>query len=107
MSNPRFVPVADVSSLAPGQGRTVEWRGRRFALWNLDGQFYAIDDDCPHRGGPLGAGVLDRGLVHCPLHGWGFDPKTGACEANPARPVACHPTRVEAGQVWIALPDAP
>ena len=104
MISPTYVPVAPVDSLPPGQGRTVEHRGRRFALWNLDGRFYAIDDDCPHRGGPLGAGILDQGLVHCPLHGWAFDPRTGACTSNPARPVACHDTKVENGQVWIALP---
>jgi nitrite reductase (NADH) small subunit/3-phenylpropionate/trans-cinnamate dioxygenase ferredoxin subunit len=98
-----FVSVADASSLAPGQGRTVEVRGRKFALWNVDGQFFALDDDCPHRGGPLGAGVLEDGKVYCPLHGWAFDAKTGACLSNPARPVACHPTRVQDGQVWIEI----
>ena len=98
-----FFPVADISSLAPGEGRTVEVRGRRFALWNINGTFHAIDDDCPHRGGPLGAGVLQDGRVHCPLHGWAFDPATGACLSNPSKPVACHPVRVEAGQVWIGL----
>lgn len=96
-----FVAVADVASLAPGQGRTVEVRGRRFALWNVDGEFCALDDDCPHRGGPLGAGVLENGQVFCPLHGWAFDAKTGACANNPARPVACHRTQVREGQVWI------
>ena len=98
-----FVAVAEVSSLAPGEGRTVEVRGRRIALWNVEGQFHAIDDVCSHRGGPLGAGVLDGGRVYCPLHGWAFDPVTGACFSNPARPVACMPTRVENGQVWVEL----
>ncbi len=96
-----FHAVADVDSLAPGQGRTVEVRGRRFALWNLGGRFYAIDDECPHRGGPLGAGVLQAGRVYCPLHGWAFDPTSGACLSNPSRPVSCYPTKVEGGQVWI------
>ncbi len=98
-----YHPVANVDSLPPGTGRTVEVHGRRFALWNIDGEFHAIDDDCPHRGGPLGAGVLQDGQVHCPLHGWAFDPKTGACLSNPARPVHCHPVKIEAGQVWIAF----
>lgn len=99
-----FVAVADVASLPPGKGRTIEVRGRRYALWNLDGEFLAIDDDCPHRGGPLGAGVLENGSVYCPLHGWEFDLRTGACRSNPARPVATHATKVEGGQVWIAVP---
>jgi nitrite reductase (NADH) small subunit/3-phenylpropionate/trans-cinnamate dioxygenase ferredoxin subunit len=98
-----YVAVAEAASLAPGEGRTVEIRGRRIALWNVGGRFHAMDDTCPHRGGPLGAGVLDGGQVHCPLHGWAFDPVTGACLTNPSRPVACHPTRVADGQVWVAL----
>lgn len=98
----QFHPVAEIESLSPGEGRTVEIQGRRFALWNLDGEFVAIDDACPHRGGPLGAGVLQDGRVYCPLHGWAFDPRTGACLSNPERPVACHPTKVEDGKVWIS-----
>ncbi|MBX3746366.1 MAG: Rieske (2Fe-2S) protein [Verrucomicrobiae bacterium] len=98
-----FVAVAQADSVAEGEGRTVEVRGRRFALWRVEGAFHAIDDACPHRGGPLGAGVLQDGRVHCPLHGWAFDPRTGACLSNPERPVACYPTKVEDGVVWIDL----
>lgn len=102
-----FVAVADVVSLSPGEGRTVEVRGRRFALWNVEGLFYAIDDTCPHRGGPLGAGIFENGQVYCPLHGWAFDPKTGACFSNPNRPVRSYPTRVDAGQVWVQIDPSP
>ena len=98
-----FVPVADVASLPAGQGRTVHVKGREFAVYNLDGEFYAMDDQCPHRGGPLGAGVLEDGRVYCPLHGWAFDLKTGACLSNPERPVRFYPTRVQDGQVQICV----
>lgn len=98
-----FIAVADAASLPPGKGRTVEVRGRRFAVWNVDGLFHAIDDTCPHRGAPLGAGVLENGKVYCPLHGWEFDVKTGACHSNPARPVKTYPAKEENGQVWIAI----
>lgn len=96
-----FVAVAEIASLPPGKGRTVEVRGKRFALWNVDGKYCAIDDDCPHRGGPLGAGLLEGGKVYCPLHGWAFDVQTGACLSNPSRPVARYHTKVENGMVWI------
>ena len=98
-----FVSVADAGSLKPGHGRTVHAQGCEFALYNLDGQFYAIDDKCPHRGGPLGAGTLQDGQLFCPLHGWAFDPKTGACLTRPDRPVKSYPTRVQDGQVQICL----
>ena len=101
-----FVFVAEVASLPPGKGRTVEVRGHRFALWNRDGEFLAIDDDCPHRGASLGAGIMDGGQVYCPLHGWAFDPKTGACSSNPARPVKCHRVKVEDGKVYLGIGEA-
>lgn len=98
-----FVPVADAASLAPGNGRSVHVRGRQFAIWNLNGQFYCIDDECPHRGGPLGAGTMQDGEVFCPLHGWGFDVRTGACSNRPDRPVKTYPARVINGQVEIQV----
>jgi nitrite reductase/ring-hydroxylating ferredoxin subunit len=100
---PQFVPVATVESLPPGHGRTVHVQGREFALWNLEGQFYCLDDACPHRGGPLGAGTLEDGEVFCPLHGWGFDVRTGDCKLRPDRPAKTYPTRVVNGEVEILV----
>src|SRR5678816_1911541 len=88
-----FISVGEAASFKPGTGRTVHVRGRDLAVYHLEGEFFALDDQCPHRGGPLGAGVLDRGEVVCPLHGWGFDPRTGACRVRPDRPVRTYPTR--------------
>ena len=96
-----FHNAAEASSLPPGTGRTVEICGRRFALFNLDGAFHALDDACSHRKAPLGAGSVEAGHVYCPMHGWCFDIRTGACESNPERPVNTYPTRVEAGEVQI------
>ena len=98
-----YIFAADPASLPRGTGRTVHIQGREFALYNLDGEFFAIDNECPHCGGPLGAGVLENGEVFCPLHGWAFDLKTGACRSNPDRPVKSHPVRLRNGQVQIAI----
>ena len=102
-----FVAVLEVASLATGQGRTVHVRGREFAVFNLDGEFYAIDNTCPHKGGPLGAGTLEDEQVFCPLHGWAFDVKSGGCLTRPDRPVRSYPTRVQDGQVQIDLSANP
>lgn len=104
---PSLIPIAEVESLPPGRARTVEVRGRRFALANVEGRFYAVADRCPHRGGPLGAGYLDGCILHCPLHGWGFDVTTGACDIRPDQPVACQPVQVRDGWVWLAVADPP
>ena len=98
-----FISVADAASIPPGEGRTVHVNGHDFALWNLGGQFYCIEDQCPHRGGPLGAGNMEDGEIFCPLHGWGFDVRTGACTTRPDRPVKTFLARVVDGQVQICV----
>lgn len=72
-----FVKVAHTSEILTGQGKCVEVEGKRIAIFNVDGSYYAIDDVCPHQGGPLGEGELDGTVVTCPWHGWEFDVTTG------------------------------
>ena len=55
---PGYVKVARTSEVTPGQAKMVEVEGKKIALFNVDGSFYAIDDTCTHRGGPLSEGVL-------------------------------------------------
>lgn len=98
---PTFHPAASVDSLAPGEGRTVEIDGSRFALFNVGGEFHAIEDACPHRGAPLGAGFIEETRVYCPMHGWCFEITTGQCVSNPERPVRTYPVHVENGEVGI------
>jgi nitrite reductase/ring-hydroxylating ferredoxin subunit len=49
------------------------------AVFNVGGEFYAIDNSCPHRGGPLGEGELEDCIVTCPWHEFRFDVRTGKC----------------------------
>jgi nitrite reductase (NADH) small subunit len=98
-----YVEVADVDSVAEGAGRSVEVRGRRFALFRSEGRFHLVDDLCPHRGASLGAGWFERGEVFCPLHGWAFNVATGACSTRPDRPVRSYRTMIHQGQVWAAI----
>lgn len=57
--------------------------GREIALFNLNGSIYALDNLCPHMGGPLGEGEIENSIVTCPWHGWQFDIRTGICENMP------------------------
>ena len=79
-----FVKVAKTSEVAPGQGRMVEVGSKKIALFNIDGAFYAIDDTCTHRGGPLSEGVLNGKEVTCPWHGAVFNVTTGEVLGPPA-----------------------
>lgn len=103
---PHAFHVADADSLPPGSHRTVECNGRRIAVFNLEGTFYAIDDACPHRGASLAEGWCENGQVLCPLHGWAFDVRSGQCLTRPDRPVATYQAEVRNGQVWLTVPPS-
>jgi len=72
-----FVPVASTDELPPGGRKTVAVAGREIAIFNIAGAFYAIENTCPHQGGPLGEGWLEGTIVSCPWHAWCFDVRTG------------------------------
>ncbi|MGI9288534.1 MAG: Rieske 2Fe-2S domain-containing protein, partial [Pseudomonadales bacterium] len=74
--------VADADELPEGRVKTVTAGIHSMALTHIDGEFTAMDNRCPHQGGPLGEGSIERGAdkqcwLRCPWHGWDFDPKTG------------------------------
>ena len=96
--------VADVAEVGDGQARVVEVDGRSVAVFNVAGHFYAIDNVCPHRGGPLGEGDVEGAIVVCPWHGWRWDVTTGANANNPAVKMACFPVSVDNGAVFVELP---
>lgn len=97
-----FVSVARVDDVAPGKAKEIQVNGRRIALFNVDGAFYACDDECPHVGFSLAEGDLDGAKVVCFGHGWGFDLATGACDAAPAE-VQVYPVQIVDGCVQIQV----
>ncbi|NHB77633.1 nitrite reductase small subunit NirD [Rhodobacter calidifons] len=68
-----------------------------------DDRVFALDDRCPHKGGPLSEGIVHGSLVTCPLHGMVFDLATGLAQGADTGSVATHPARVERGRVLIGL----
>jgi len=74
----RFVPVAASTDIPPGEARAYVVGDREIALFNVDGTFYAIENACPHQGGPLAEGFIDGPIVTCPWHAWCFDVRTGS-----------------------------
>ncbi len=103
----KYVDAAKLSEFPPGSRLTVELddTGREIALFNIDGELFALDNTCPHAGGPLGEGTLQGDIVLCPWHGWKFNVRTGQCLKNPVDDwaVSCFPLRVENGTIQIAL----
>ena len=99
----QFYCAASVSEIVPGTGKTVLVEGKNIALFNMNGNFHAIDNTCPHRQGPLGEGGLDGAIVTCPWHGWRFDITSGACLVNPQAKVAAYPTKVEGDAILVQV----
>ena len=95
-----FTTIATTSELAPGQVKQVRIHDRALALFNIQGQYYLIDDVCPHRGAPLSEGFIEGGEVTCPWHGAQFDLRTGEVLSPPAqRGVTSYPVQVVGNDV--------
>ena len=99
------VRASRLDALLPGRPVLLDVDGRRLALVRVGDTVHALDDACPHAGGPLSEGAVTGRTLACPYHGWVWDLVTGACRA-PGRGarVAVYPTRVDAGEVWVDLP---
>jgi nitrite reductase/ring-hydroxylating ferredoxin subunit len=97
------IKVANASDVPAGEARVLEASGKPIALCNVGGTFYAVDNACLHRGGPVGDGELDDTVLTCPWHGWRWDVRTGANTNNPAVKLACYPVTVEAGAVYLEI----
>ena len=79
--------------------------GRHVALFRLTDDFYAIDNLCLHRGGPLCDGQIVNDVVTCPWHGWSYEIKTGTLVQDPRVGVNKHEVKLESGGVLIRLVD--
>jgi nitrite reductase/ring-hydroxylating ferredoxin subunit len=96
-----YVKVASASAVPAGTAITIEVGGKPVALINSGGTFYAIDDTCPHQGGPLGEGEIDGTTVTCPWHEWRYDVRTGVNVDDDACRVATYNVKVEGDDVLI------
>jgi nitrite reductase (NADH) small subunit/3-phenylpropionate/trans-cinnamate dioxygenase ferredoxin subunit len=101
-----WTKVAETTDLQPGDCKTVSVGERELALFNVGGEFYATDNVCPHRGGPLGEGTLEGSVVTCPWHGWRFDVSTGLNPMIPTAKVEIFECLVEGNDVKVKLDGA-
>lgn len=95
--------VGRIEDLRPGGSVSFELPdGNELAVYNVDGEFYAIENSCPHRGAPLSEGALCGHIVECGLHGWQFDVRSGECLTVPER-IATYRVTVEDQMIKIHL----
>jgi nitrite reductase/ring-hydroxylating ferredoxin subunit len=74
--------------------------GLELALFNVKGDFFAVDNFCPHKGAPLSMGILCEHIIECDWHGWQFDVRTGECLTVPES-ISTYDVLVEEGVVKI------
>src|SRR5207249_8527751 len=98
-----FIEVACVSELPVGRARAVTVGGRTVALYHTARGFFATDNVCPHRGGPLAEGDIIGDEIVCPWHLWGFNVHTGICEGNREISIVTHEVKVEDDRILVRL----
>ncbi|MFQ5994921.1 MAG: Rieske (2Fe-2S) protein [Acidiferrobacterales bacterium] len=94
--------VADLNELTDGSVKTVMAGKRPIALTYFEGKYGALDNTCPHMGGPLGQGEIEYGVLICPWHGREYHPLTGKCDGY-EESVATFPIEVRDDGVYVAV----
>ena|ERR1700694_5190258 len=103
----QFLPVARVGDIAPGTAATVLVGDREVALFNIDGTYHAIDNTCPHQGGPLADGFIEGDTVTCPWHAWCFRLTDGKMTLGDYSIVEVFDVQVDGEQISVARESRP
>jgi nitrite reductase (NADH) small subunit len=98
-----FIDVGQAADIAVGRVRAFDVSGRTIAVYHTPSGFFATDNQCPHRGGPLAEGDLIGNEITCGWHLWSFDVTTGHCMGNPEIRVASHEVKVEQDRLLVRL----
>lgn len=97
-----FVRVAPAASISPGSARAFSIGPYEVAVFNVGGSLYALENSCPHQGGPIADGFVEGNTVVCPWHAWCFDIRTGKMTLGDFATIPRFEVRVEAGDVYVA-----
>ncbi len=100
-----FERICSKSQLPPdGEAREfAAASGRPLCVALVNGELSAMDNECPHNGGPLAEGMIEEGKVICPWHAWAFDRHTGATEHDPETRVEVFEIKVDGDDVLVKV----
>lgn len=99
---PAFIEVTPVHDLPPGTGRMFRVAGKEIAIFNVNGEVFAIDDSCAHAGASLGSGKFEGKIVTCRAHGLRYDVTTGEVTTG-GLAVNSYPAKVADGRIFVAI----
>jgi len=103
--NARWLKVLELGELPEGRVKPVTCKHRTLCLTHFEGQYAALDNKCPHQGGPLAEGSIEEGLLRCPWHGWDFHPTTGKPPGDFDDGVDTFPVEVREDGVYVSFPE--
>ena len=96
-----YIRVAAVHEVPRRGGKKIYLNGKKIALFRYDDQIYALQNHCPHQGADLAEGYVHDGKIHCMLHDWSFDVKTGSYSFNELLRLKTYTVKVENDSVFI------
>jgi nitrite reductase (NADH) small subunit len=98
-----FHTVGRVSDIPEGEARVTEINGKLIAIFHFQGQFFALDDVCPHMGASLAGGEVVEGVVTCPWHGWRFRLADGTWMNAPRVKTGCYAVQVVGDEIQVQV----
>ena len=98
-----FATVAKVGAIAEGEGETFTIGETMVAVFLAGGDYYAIDDLCPHMGASLGAGAVEDDAVTCPWHAWRFSIRDGSWLDSPRVKINSYEVRVDDDEIQVKV----
>ncbi len=102
----REITIGQVDDIPEGTSKivTIE-RNKEVAVFNQEGEFFAVSNVCPHQGGPLGEGFISNDRISCPLHGWEFDLMTGQSTVSPNITVPVYDIEVRGEDIILIVKE--
>ncbi|WP_299674658.1 thiamine pyrophosphate-binding protein [uncultured Tenacibaculum sp.] len=97
--------LGNKNELPEGRVKTVTANHKGICLTHYKGKFSALDNRCPHQGGPLGEGSIENGMLRCPWHGWDFDPCTGNSPGGHDDGIETFPIKEEDNAIFVGLEE--
>ena len=97
--------VGKIGDIPDGGNKVIEVNKKDVAVFHIAGNYYAIDDMCPHAGASLSGGPVEDGIVTCPWHYWRFRLTDGAWADNPRVKTGCYPVRIEGDDIVLEVPE--
>jgi nitrite reductase (NADH) small subunit len=101
---PAFTKLTTESELPPAnEAKEFSCGAKTICIADVNGSYSAMDNVCPHRGGPLGQGMIEGSKVVCPWHGWAWDTQTGQAAQDSSMKVAVYRLKIESGDVLVEI----